>query len=90
MTKITEFTDDQLITELENRGRVNKYHEAEIRLADFSMKHTMRCQPNLFECNIHQWLQDEFLGNNGFAPVEDGHYSVREIKGEFKLKKLKR
>jgi hypothetical protein len=89
MIDLSQCTDDQLITELENRGRINKYHIAEIRLGDFSMKHTMRCQPDLFNCTIHKWLEDQFVGNRGLSPIADGTYTIREIKGNFKLTPVK-
>lgn len=89
MTDLKQFSDDELITELENRGRVNKFHEAEIRLGDFSMKHTMRCQPDLFGCSIHKWLQDKFMENRGLSPYEDGIYTMKEIKGKVTMKKVK-
>ena len=84
-----EYTDDDLITELENRGRINKYHTAEIRLGDFSMKHTLRCHPDLFDCSIHRWLQDQFMTNRGLSPFEDGTYTLKEIKGNVKMTRVK-
>lgn len=86
---ITQFTDDELITELENRGRVNKYHQATIRLGDFSMKHTMRCQPDLFNCSIHKWLENEFVNNRGLSPFDDGVYTLKDIKGKISMKRIK-
>lgn len=77
MTALTAFTDDQLIAELESRGRVNSEHYAELRIGDFSMKHTMRCHPNLFACDIHKKLEEAYLGNVGLAPLPVGLYKVR-------------
>lgn len=73
---LRRFTDDALITELESRGRVNKEHSAVLRIADFSMKHTLRCHPDLFNCDIHKKLEQSYLDSAGLCPVMPGHYSL--------------
>lgn len=84
-----EYTDNDLITELENRGVVSKYHTAEIRLGDFSMRHTLRCYPDLFNCQVHKWLQEQFMLNRGLSPFEDGTYTLKNTKGKVTMKRVK-
>lgn len=88
MTKLQSCTDDELITELENRGRIPKFHRADIRLGDFGMQHTMRCGAQL-SCPIHLWLNDQFVQNRGLSPFDEGIYTLKENKGKVTMKRVK-
>lgn len=76
MADLSDITTDELIEELEGRGVVNSQHTVQIRLADFSMKHTLRCHPNLFDCSIHKKLEQTFMDNGGMSPWKPGTYNV--------------
>lgn len=75
-SELARYSSDELIAELEDRGRVNKHHSAVLRIADFSMKHTLRCHPDLFNCDIHKKLEQAYLDSAGLCPVVPGHYTL--------------
>lgn len=75
-SKLASFTDEELIIELENRDRVNKFHTANVTLGEFTMKHTLRCHPDLFNCDIHAKLLQAFNENGGLAPMDEGLYRL--------------
>jgi hypothetical protein len=76
MSDLSDVTTDELIAELEGRGVVNDKHTAELRLADFSMKHTLRCHPDLFNCLVHKAVEGSYLNNGGLSPVDPGTYTL--------------
>ena len=75
-TGLGEYTDNDLITELENRGVAPKYHIADVTFADYGMQHTMRCGENKMACPFHIWLTDRYLENAGMSPFQPGKYEL--------------
>lgn len=71
-----EYTDNDLITELENREVVPKNHIVDVTLAEYGMQHTIRCGKNKMACAFHIWLTDRYLENAGMSPFQPGKYEM--------------
>lgn len=76
MTDYREATDDQLIAELESRGRFNDHHVLQANLADFTLSHTLHCYPNLFECSVHKLIEAHYMKHSGIFDMRAGQYKV--------------
>lgn len=87
-----EYTDNDLITELENRNVVPKLHSARIAFGDFSMRHTLRCsKDDMRTCIYHQWLNDKYMDNQGMSPFSPaGEYALTmDANGEMNMTLIK-